>query len=264
MQTQSNQDRSLEGKTAIITGSTLGIGAAIARTFAEHGASVVVHGLEKDQGERLAGSLQAMGADAMFLSGDLREESDCRDIIRRGVERFGKLDILVNNAAIYPRGNLETTTVELWDRVFAVNLRAPFILCQEAVKYMKERREGCIINIGSMNSYVGLPKVFAYSAAKGGLTNMTRNLANQLKQYRIRVNQVNPGWALTEGEHHVQTVVEGRGENWVQEAEKKLPFGRLQSPEEIGRAVWFIATSDSITGTVLDYSQFIVGAPVEV
>ncbi|HZO99554.1 MAG TPA: oxidoreductase [Terriglobia bacterium] len=261
---QNHQERSLAGKVALVTGSTLGIGAGIARTFAAHGAAVVIHGLEREQGESVVAALEAMGRESIYIPGDLRNESECRNLVRQTVHRFGQLDVLVNNAGIYPRGNLETTTVELWDRIFAINLRAPFILCQEAVKYMKERHEGCIINIGSMNCYVGLPKVFAYSAAKGGLTTMTRNLANQLKQYGIRVNQVNPGWALTEGEQHVQAVVEGRGPNWVEEAEKKLPFGHLQTPEDIGRAVWFIATSDNITGSVLDYSQFLVGAPVEV
>ena len=114
------------------------------------------------------------------------------------------------------RGNIESTSVELWDRIFAVNLRAPFILCQEAVKHMKERASGCIINIGSVNAYVGMRKLLPYSASKGGLMTFTKNLAHYLTQFRIRVNQINPGWVLTEGEHYVQSVGEGRGEGCSQ------------------------------------------------
>ena len=166
----------------------------------------------------------------------------------------------MNNAGAVDRGNIESTSVELWDRIFAVNLRAPFILCQEAVKHMKERASGCIINIGSVNAYVGMRKLLPYSASKGGMMTFTKNLAHYLTQFRIRVNQINPGWVLTEGEHYVQSVGEGRGEGWLFEASEARPFGRLISPEEIARAAPFFATNELITGAVLDYEQMAIGA----
>ena len=260
--TQKNS-RSLDGQVAVVTGSTRGIGGGIARKFAEHGACVVVHGLEKDEGEKRVAGIKAAGGEAVLIIGHLEEESHCRDVIRRALDRFGRLDILVNNAGTVDRGNIETTSVALWDRIFAVNLRAPFILCQEAVKHMIPRRCGCIINIGSVNAYVGLKKVMAYSAAKGGLMNFTKNLANYLNPYKIRVNQINPGWVLTEGERHVQSVAEGRGEGWLEEALKTRPFGRMLLPDDLANAALFFATNELITGAVLDYEQTVVGAMVE-
>jgi len=260
MQGQNPTEQSLSGQVAVVTGSTRGIGAGIARKFAEHGARVVVHGRERQEGEKVVANVRGCGGDASLVIGDLRDEDHCRSIIRHAVEHFGRLDILVNNAGAVDRGNIESTSVELWDRIFAVNLRAPFILCQEAVKHMKERASGCIINIGSVNAYVGMRKLLPYSASKGGLMTFTKNLAHYLTQFRIRVNQINPGWVLTEGEHYVQYVGEGRGEGWLFEASEARPFGRLISPEEIARAALFFATNELITGAVLDYEQMAIGA----
>jgi len=251
---------SLAGQVAVVTGSTRGIGAGIAKKFAEHGARVAVHGLEKEEGEKQVAAIEALGSEALLVVGDLQEEAHCRDLIRRAVERFGRLDLLVNNAGVVHRGNIENTSVALWDQVLAINLRAPFILCQEAVKHMKARRSGCIINIGSINAYIGLRKVLAYSTSKGGLMTFTKNLANYLTPYRIRVNLINPGWVLTEGEHYVQAVKEGRGENWLPAAVETRPFGRMLLPDDIARAALFFATNELITGAVLDYEQMVVGA----
>jgi NAD(P)-dependent dehydrogenase (short-subunit alcohol dehydrogenase family) len=258
-----SSSKSLTGKTALITGSSRGIGAGIARSFAEAGAAVAIHGLDRQESEGVASALRASGGTARPFGGDLQIEAQCRALAQQVLGEFGQLDILVNNAAIYPRGTLEATTVETWDAVFAINLRAPFILCQEAVRHMKLRQSGCIINVGSVNGVFGLPKLLAYSSAKGGLTTLTKNLSNSVAQYRIRVNQINPGWTLTEGERHVQAVVEGRGEEWLEEVVKTRPFGRMLLPEDIARAALFLATSPLITGAVIDYDQLPVGAPHE-
>ncbi len=255
--------RSLDGQVAVVTGSTRGIGAGIARELAGHGARVVIHGLEKEEGEARVAEIASAGGEALLITGRLEEEPHCRDVIRRALARFGRLDILVNNAGIVDRGTIETTSVALWDRIFAINLRAPFILCQEAVKHMMPRRSGCILNIGSVNAYVGLKKILAYSAAKGGLMNFTRNLANYLNPYKIRVNQINPGWVLTEGERYVQSVAEGKGEGWLEEAVKTRPFGRMLLPGDLARAALFFATNELITGAVLDYEQTVIGAMIE-
>jgi NAD(P)-dependent dehydrogenase (short-subunit alcohol dehydrogenase family) len=254
---------SLAGKVAVVTGSTQGIGAGIARRLGEQGARLVVHGLEKQKagGEKVLAHLRAAGSEGLLVLGDLKEEAHCREVIRRAIEHFGRLDILVNNAGVVHRGTIENTSVALWDEILAVNLRAHFILCQEAVKHMKERRSGCIVNIGSVNAYIGLRNLLAYSASKGGLMTFSRNLAHYLTQYRIRVNLINPGWVLTEGEHYMQSVVEGQGENWLEEALKSRPFGRMILPEDIANAVLFFATNELITGAVLDYEQAPFGAP---
>jgi NAD(P)-dependent dehydrogenase (short-subunit alcohol dehydrogenase family) len=232
------------------------------RRFAEEGARVVVHGLERHrpQAEGLVAEIESSGGEALLVVGDLKQEAHCRDVIGQTLARFGRLDILVNNAGIYTRGDVEETSVALWDEMFAINLRAPFILCQEAVRHMKERQSGCIINIGSVNAHVGLRRLCAYSASKGGLMTLTRNLANYLTKYRIRVNQINPGWVLTEGEHHMESVQEGRGENWLEEVLKTRPFGRMIFPADIANAALFFATNELITGAVLDYEQVVAGA----
>lgn len=253
----------LAGQVAVVTGSTQGIGAGIVRRFAEAGARIVVHGLEshRAQGEKLVKEIESSGSEALLVTGDLKREEHCRDLIRRAVQRFAQLDILVNNAGIYPRATLETTSVELWDEIFATNLRAPFVLCQEAIAYMKARSRGCIINIGSIAAYMGYASIMAYSVAKGGMMTLTKNLADTLKQYRIRVNQINPGWVLTEGEHHIRAVVEGLGENWLNEAVKTRPFGRLLLPADIANAALFFASNEMLSGAILDYEQMPVGAP---
>src|SRR5437764_9583379 len=233
---QNHQDRSLAGQVAVVTGSTRGIGAGIAKKFGEHGGGVVVHGREREQGEKVVGAIASAGGEGSLVVGDLQDEAHCRSVIRHAVERFGRLDILVNNAGVVDRGNIENTSIELWDKILAVNLRAPFILCQEAVKRMKERKSGCIVNIGSVNAHVGMRQLLPYSASKGGLMTFTTHLAQQRTQYRIRVNQINPGWVLTEGEHYVQSVGEGRGEGWLFEASEGRPVGRLVSPEEFAVA----------------------------
>jgi NAD(P)-dependent dehydrogenase (short-subunit alcohol dehydrogenase family) len=257
------KNRLLAGQVAVVTGSTRGIGAGIARKFAEHGARIVVHGRERENGEAVVAAIRESGSEALLVTGDLADAGHCRELIRQAIERFGRLDILVNNAASTARGNIETTSLELWDTMLAVNLRAPFILCQEAVQHMKERRSGCIVNIGSVNAHGGMRKLLPYSASKGGLMTFTRNLANDLTRYRIRVNQINPGWVLTEGEHQVQSVGEGRGEQWLEEAVKTRPFGRLITPEEIACAALFFVTNEPISGAVLDYDQIPVGLPAE-
>jgi NAD(P)-dependent dehydrogenase (short-subunit alcohol dehydrogenase family) len=167
----------------------------------------------------------------------------------------------VNNAAVVHRATLEDATTELWDEIFAVNVRAPFLLCQEAVRHMKERGSGCIVNIGSGNGYCGAKRLLPYSASKGALTTFTKNLANYLTKYRIRVNQLNPGWTLTEGERHVVAVLDGKGENWMEAAVKTRPSGRLLLPADVAEAILFFATNELISGAVLDYEQFPFGAP---
>jgi NAD(P)-dependent dehydrogenase (short-subunit alcohol dehydrogenase family) len=250
----------LQDKIALVTGSTSGIGHGIAAHFAALGAHVIVHGPDVGSSNDAADRLRAAGHEVDAVAGDLTGVEACRDVVRSAVERRGRLDVLVNNAASTARGSLEDSTVEFWDTMMAVNLRAPFICLQEAVRAMKSRGGGSIVNIGSINAYVGLPNLGPYSVSKGGLMTMTKNAAAALARYRIRVNQLNVGWTLTEGEERVQRG-DGKGPHWLQVAIATRPFGCLLMPADIAHAAAYFASDDSalITGAVVDLEQFPIG-----
>jgi NAD(P)-dependent dehydrogenase (short-subunit alcohol dehydrogenase family) len=251
---------SLEDKIALVTGSTSGIGRGIAEHFVALGARLVVHGRSEAQAREVAGRLHK---DAAWIAADLADVDACRRIVRFTIEKFGGIDVLVNNAASTARGYLEDVPVEVWDTVMHVNLRAPFLCMQEAIRSMKTRGGGSIVNIGSINAYIGEPKLGPYSVSKGGLMTLTRNGAAALGRYRIRVNQINVGWTLTEGEERVKRIEEGRGPDWLQQAVAAAPFGRLLAPRDIALAAAYFASEDSalVTGTVMDLEQSPVGAP---
>jgi len=251
---------SLKSKIALVTGSTSGIGKGIASHFLTLGASVIVHGPDLAGARAIAESMRSGGHDVDAVAGDLRNVDACRQIVRDVVQRRGGLDILVNNAATVARASIEDATVDQWDTIMAVNLRAPFLLLQEAVKSMKARGGGSIVNIGSINAYVGLPQLGPYSVSKGGLMTMTKNAALALGRYRIRVNQLNVGWTLTEGEDAVQRS-DGKGPDWLKDAAKTRPFGRLLLPADIAAAAAYFASDDSavVSGAVIDVEQFPLG-----
>ena len=255
---------SLTGKIALVTGATSGIGYGIARHFLSLGAAVVVHGRDPQATSEAAAALGADGSPCIAVWADLRDESACRSMVQAAIAWKDGLDILVNNAGMTDRGYLETATVELWDEIMAVNLRAPFICLQEAVKAMKTRGGGSIVNIGSVNAYIGAPKLGPYSVSKGGLMTMTRNAAGALNRHKIRVNQLNVGWTLTEGEDAVQKR-QGTRTDWLGDALAMMPFGRLLTPQEIALAAAYFASDDSalITGAVLDMEQYPLGAPAD-
>ena len=238
------------------------MGEGIARLFASEGASVVVSDKNEASAAAVAASIEKEGGRAMLLRADVRVEADCRALIRQTVGTYGRIDVLVNNAGISTRGNIENTTCEVWDQIFATNVRGAFLCMREAVACMKQQRSGSIINIGSVNAYIGEPKLMAYSASKGALTTLTKNTASYLNQYGIRVNQLNPGWTMTPNEHRVK-IEEGKGEEWVAEAIRTRPFGRLLFPRDIALAALYFASEEShcITGSVVDLEQYPVGAP---
>ena len=252
----------LAGKVSVVTGSTSGIGRGIAEHFAALGSDVVVHGLDRAEGLETVRRVTATGGNAAYFDGDLTSEEVCRALIRFAVERYGGLDVLVNNAADTGRGDLEHVPVAHWDRILAVNLRAPFILLQESIAPMRARGGGSVVNIGSVLAYVGEPKLGAYSVSKGGLMTLTKNAASLLNRDRIRVNQINVGWTLTEGERRVKREQEGKSDDWIAEAIATRPFGRLLAPRDIAYAAAYFASSASecVTGSVLDLEQYPPGA----
>ena len=254
--------RSLASKISVVTGSTSGIGRGIAEHFATLGSDLVVHGRDRAGGLETVRRVKGAGRDADYFAGDLTREEVCRDLIRFAVERFGGLDILVNNAADTGRGDLEHIPVARWDTIIAVNLRAPFILLQASIPHMRARGGGSVVNIGSVLAYVGEPKLGAYSVSKGGLMTLTKNAASLLNRDRIRVNQINVGWTLTEGERRVKREEEGKRDDWIEQAIATRPFGRLLAPLDIAHAAAYFASNESecVTGSVLDLEQYPAGA----
>jgi NAD(P)-dependent dehydrogenase (short-subunit alcohol dehydrogenase family) len=245
--------RRVAGKVAIVTGAGSGIGRGIAEALAREGASVVVANRRPGAGEETVRRITQSGGRATFQQTDVTREDDCAAAVRAAVATYGRLDVLVNNAGIFPRATLEQTTQELWDRIFATNLRGAFFLCKYAVPGMRRAGGGSIINVGSTNAYCGIPTLFAYSCSKGGLLTLTRNLARALTPDRIRVNFLNPGWVISEGEIAVQAL-EGHDATWIEEMGQQQPFGRQQVPEDAGMAAVFLASDESsqVTGIELN------------
>jgi NAD(P)-dependent dehydrogenase (short-subunit alcohol dehydrogenase family) len=254
----------LAGKVAAITGGTQGLGEAIARLFAARGAAgLAICGRNVENGERVARAISGTGCPTEFVRADLERMTDCRNFIDSAESSFGRLDILVNCAAATDRGTIENTTEELWDRIFALNVKSQFFLIQRAVEAMRRQRtQGAIANIGTITAYGGPPKLIAYSASKGALMTMTRALANALKRDRIRINTLNIGWTNTPREHVVQTTMDGQPEHWLEAASRSRPFGRLLEPDEVARAVAFLCSDESglMTGAVVDFDQTVIGA----
>jgi NAD(P)-dependent dehydrogenase (short-subunit alcohol dehydrogenase family) len=252
----------LSNRIAIVTGSTSGIGRGIAVRFAALGAAVVVHGRDEIGANQTLEAIAGEGGEAAWFRADLSDADACVALVAFAVERFGGLDILVNNAALTTRGDIEHVMLDVVDAILAVNLRAPLLLTQAAIPHLKARGGGAIVNIGSVNAYIGEPKLCPYSVSKGGLMTLTKNTAAYLNRYRIRVNQINAGWTLTEGEERVKRL-EGKGDGWLEDAERTRPWGRLLAPADIAHAAAYFASDQSelVTGAILDLEQYPVGAP---
>jgi NAD(P)-dependent dehydrogenase (short-subunit alcohol dehydrogenase family) len=263
MQAEHGGSGRLAGKIAVVTGSTSGIGEGIATLFAQEGARVVIHGRDAGRGRKVIEQAVELGVARerlAFHPADLTDVEQCQGLVEQAVRLFGGLDILVNNAADVSRGNIENTSLELWERHMAINLRAPFVLTQAAVPHMRARGGGSIVNIGSINAYIGATKLLSYSTSKGGLMTFTKNVASYLKRYRIRVNQLNVGWTLTDGEDKVMRDDTGR-DDWLEQAIATRSFGRLLLPRDVALAATYYASDESevVTGSVMDLDEGPVG-----
>ncbi|MCV3764154.1 SDR family oxidoreductase [Rhizobium sp. TRM95796] len=255
----------LTGKIAVVTGGTQGLGATVARLFAERGAEgLVICGRNQAKGEAKAREIEAAtGVRTIYQPADLEKVEDARAVIARADAEFGRIDCLVNAAAITDRGTILDTSPELFDRMFAINVRAPFFLMQETIGLMRrENTEGAIVNIGSMSAMAGQPFLAAYCASKGALETLTKNTAYAVLRNRIRVNGLNIGWMASEGEDRIQREFHGAPANWLEKAAAGQPFGRLVDPQEVARACVYLCSPESglMTGSVICLDQSIWGA----
>jgi NAD(P)-dependent dehydrogenase (short-subunit alcohol dehydrogenase family) len=254
----------IDGKICIVTGSTQGLGAAIARRLAEAGAGgIVTLGRSAGKGQAVADAIaQETGTRVHFVRADLGSVENCRTVVAKAERVFGRVDVLVNAGALTDRGTILDTSPELFDAMFATNVRGPFFLMQESIRLMiRQGVAGAIVNIGSMSEHAGQPFISAYCASKGALATLTRNTAFAEMANRIRVNQLDIGWMSSDHERDLQ-LAESGDPDWETKANARLPFGRLVDPAEVARAVNFLVSDDAglMTGAVVSYDQSVWGA----
>lgn len=251
----------LTGKVVLITGAGNGIGAAAARLAAASGAGALF--LTDRDAAALARTAETLeGARTATLVADLEDPAAPEAIARAATGAFGRIDGLVNSAGHTFRMGLGDATLAGWERMLALNSRAPFFLMQQAVADMRARgAPGSIVNIQSMHARIGLPDLAVYAASKAALQVLTRNIANAEKAHGIRVNGLNLGWVLTESEMRMQAEVLGRGPGWVEETAAGLPLGRLITPEEVARQIVHLLSDASapMTGVSIDFDQNVFG-----
>ena len=241
---------SLEGKIAVVTGSTRGIGRAIAEGLAGAGAAVAVNGRNAESTQAAAAELAAGGARTLPVAADVSSASDVERLIRITVETFGRLDILVNNAGISPYYKAaETVTEAEWDAIMRVNLKGVFLCCQAAGRVMIPQKSGRIINISSIGGQVALPKLLAYTSAKSAVNQLTRALAVEWAPYGILVNVIAPAYVATD-------LTKGLRKNpkLRDDLIRQVPLGRLGEPSEVvGAAIYLASDAASyVTGHVLN------------
>jgi NAD(P)-dependent dehydrogenase (short-subunit alcohol dehydrogenase family) len=246
----------LVNKVIIITGSCTGIGKAIALQCVREGAKVVINGLDEQLGIEL---IAVLGSEnATIHCEDITLEGAAQRLIETAIRTFGRLDSVVNNAAMITASNIQTTTLPFFRQIIETNALAPFAIIQAALPYLTTTK-GSVLNIGSVNAWCGEPDLLAYSVSKGALQTLTRNLGDTLnRENGVRVNQVNPGWVLTEKEAQLKKEL-GFDDEW----DSKLPnvyapAGRILRPEEIAKAAiyWISEESYPISGQVVELEQY--------
>jgi cyclopentanol dehydrogenase len=238
----------LNNKVAIVTGAAGGMGAAEAKLFAQEGAEVMATDIHEEKLKIWVEAAQKLGLNIVWMKHDVTSESDWALVATKTKELFGRIDILVNNAGIYPAGlTLDTTTKEMWDKVLAINLTGPFLGCKTVVPYMRNVGGGSIVNIASIAGFVG-GNGTAYSASKGGLHMLTKDLAVALANDKIRVNGISPGGVLTP-----MTEPMMQSEEMKAVVKAMSPQGRMADAIEIAYGALFLASDEAsfATGTEL-------------
>jgi NAD(P)-dependent dehydrogenase (short-subunit alcohol dehydrogenase family) len=245
-------ERELEGKVAVVTGATSGIGRATALRFAEAGAQVAVVGRNAQALKEVAGEIEMAGGEAHTIRADVTVQPIARRVVAQTVERFGGLDVLVNAAGHLLSGTVETTTLAAWDAMMNVNLRAVFNLMQQSVPHLAERK-GNIVNVSSVTGLRAFPGVLAYCVSKAGLDQLTRCAALELAPQGVRVNAVNPGVVVTEI-HRRGGMSHKDYKAFLERSKETHPLGRVGQPYEIAELILYLASPRASWVTGATYS----------
>jgi len=244
----------LDGKIVVITGGTKGIGKGIALMCAKEGASVVVGGRNEQDGAKVVQEIKDVhNADAMFVKGDISRESACKRLIDETLNRFGRVDGLVNNAGIFPRGSMLDTSEEMFDSIFAVNMKGPFFCSMYAIQAMQKTGGGSIVHMGSTNGYKGGKELAAYSCSKGAMLTLNRHIAAHYGSHHIRSNWITVGWVASDGEIELHQNMGVSPDDLQKKAAAFIPSGRMQTPEDLGYGTVFLLSDEAsqVTGTEL-------------
>jgi len=252
----------LIGDAVFVTGAGQGVGRAVAIALAARGArQATLVDRKQSSLDCTAEQLQAAGCKVHTVSADLTNVAECTRAVSEAQDAFGTIDIICNCAGNTERGTILDTSPELFDRIFATNVRSTFFILQFALPGMIAQKSGVVINISSMLAYGGVPYLTAYSASKAALNTLTKNVANAMKCHHIRVHAINLGWTVTPAEDLVQRTFHHLPENWAEIEGAKQPFGRLLKAEDSAMLCAFLASEDAVmmTGTVIDLEQYING-----
>jgi len=241
----------LKDKVAIVTGAGAGIGEATAEVLAEEGAQVVAADIDVVSGGETVRTIRAKGGTAHFVQADISKEAEAKKIADETVKTFGRIDILVNNAAVFVLRGFEAT-VEEWRNSLQTNIVGTAMVTKYVVEHMK-RNGGAIVNLGSMSSFIAQPDFFAYSSTKAALVQMTRNMALDLGPYKIRVNSVCPGTILTPASRRHMRKIGLTEEQFSKQEGAKTFLGRVGQPREIAYAILFLVSDEAsyVTGASL-------------
>jgi NAD(P)-dependent dehydrogenase (short-subunit alcohol dehydrogenase family) len=249
----------LNNESFIVTGSYSGIGFASAQEIVKQGGNVILTSTERSASALRDGCTALGDEKACWITADLDEPQAPERIVEFARSRFGQIDGLVNNAAYFPRNDLKSITMDVFDKMMAVNVRAPLFLIKELMNGCSPgKRSMTVVNIGSINAYCGQPDLLAYSITKGALQTMTRNLADAHAGKGLRINQLNVGWTLTQSEIDLQKKL-GRPDDWPDHISPIFaPRGSIMTPEEIAQhvAFWLSKCSAPVSGSVCDLEQY--------
>lgn len=245
-------DKRFEGKVAIVTGASSGIGRATAAMLARDGASVAVTARREDRLQEVVADIEAAGGAALAIAADLTDETDRKKIIDETVARFNQLDILVNAAGIIAFGTIENTSLEDWGQMFDINVVGPFHLMQLSLPHILPRK-GNIVNVSSVNGLRSFPGVLAYCSSKSALDQLTRCSALELSAKGVRVNAVNPGVVVTEL-HRQGGLDEEAYAAFLERSKTTHPIGRVGQPEDLANLITFLASDEAswITGATVN------------
>lgn len=252
-------DIRVDGKILLVTGGTQGVGRAVATEAARSGAAgILLTGRNEKRGAEAAAEIEALDVPALFVAADLGESDMPERVMAAGVDRFDRIDGLVNAAALTDRASVADAEPSFFDRLFAANVRSPMFLMQGLIRHLCQRKApGVIVNILSVNAHGATPELAVYGATKAAMALLTKNAAYAHRFDRIRINGINLGWADTPGERTMQGETLGKGEGWLAEAEGTMPWGRLIKPEDVARLALYLLSDMSIpmTGSLIDQEQ---------